>query len=314
MKKIITLSIFLLLGKTLLSQDQEDLVLFSKGNALYEMVYDELDIDYELKYLDTTKLEEKITYEMLQEHKELILEKALAYFEELIQEFPTSDLRYRAMNNAALVSYELGHNKKAIEYYQNILKSEAKDQEKGGVGQGIMANPYALYKNRACKNLGEIYIQEAKYQEAIKYLDLTAKYPYQHFCGNGHAENEIYMASLYTKSYRGLGEIKKALNYSLPFIFNNDLASNKDIVELSVEILKENFSMEEIGAAFEKACESYYAEERKNKNKESKEYFITFLERKIPLPFYELYYIDDIDLTIKEQIEKSYFRKLIKNK
>ena len=137
------------------------------------------------------------------------------------------------------------------------------------------------------------------------------KYPYQHFCGNEYAANDIYIATLYTKSFRGLGDTKNDLNYSLPHIFYNGLADNQEIIEITVEILKENFDIKEIEEAFRKACTEYYSEKVKMKKYEWTIYCITFLDTKIELSFYQLEFTKNIDKTIKENIEKSYFKKLI---
>ncbi|MEM6963821.1 MAG: hypothetical protein AAF573_03580 [Bacteroidota bacterium] len=310
MKKTMLLLVLISTYHFLFSQN-EDLVLLGKGNALYEMIDYEFDFDGELENLDTTTIEGKIKHEILNTQKENILKKSLYYFEELMEEFPESDLYFRAMNNAASVSYQLGDDQKAIKYYNSILGSRANDKEEGGVGSGIMAEQYALYKNGACKRLAEIYIERKEFKKAIKCIKLTEKYPYRHFCGNAYATNDIYIATLYTRSYKGMGDIKRALNYSLPHIFDNGLASNEELVELTVQILKENFDSENVVAEFEKACAEYYSEKKKRKKYEWTEYFITFLDTKIELPFYELRYTENAYEVIEKHLKESYFKKLI---
>lgn len=311
MKKLSILFVFALIANILFAQ-HEDIALLGRGNALFEIIYYDLELDSKLENLDTSTVEGKIRYEILSEQKEEILETSLEYFEELIEEYPESELYFRAMNNAAAVSNQLGYEDEAIKYYKTILGSKAKDNEKGGVGFGIMAEPYALYKNRACKYLAEIYIARKEYTQAIKYIDLTETYPYQHFCGNEYAANDIYIATLYTKSYRGLGDTKKALNYSLPQVFNSGLANNRNLVELTVEILKEDFDLKAIKKELEKASKEYYTEKRKKEKYEWIEYCITFLDIKIELPSYDLELAEDIDQAVKDIIEKSYFMELLK--
>jgi tetratricopeptide (TPR) repeat protein len=253
--------------------DNGDLILFSKGNTLYELVYEELDIDYLIEDLDTTDIEEKIELRILKETKESILEKSLEYFEELLDEYPKSKLKYRAMNNAALISKNLDYTDEAIKYYKEIIESKANDKENGGIGSGIMAEPYALYKNRACKNLAEIYLKEKEFESALKYINLTKKYPYQHFCGNEYASNDIYVATLYTKNYIGKGNIEKALEYSLPHAFNNGLASNTEILDITINLIKSKYTKTEIQTELNKAINSIKIKKRKEYNYSTIEIF-----------------------------------------
>ncbi|WPY97636.1 hypothetical protein [Christiangramia sp. OXR-203] len=255
--KNFTFLILLAFSSSLIAQNEnEDLAIFSKGEAVYNLIYEDFDIQYEIDHLDTTKVEEKIEYELLREMKSSILERSLEYYEEVIDNYPNSQLLYRALNNAALISNQLDYKEEAIEYYNQILNSEANDKEEGGVGSGLMAEPYALYKNRAAKSLAEIYISQKKFNEALKYIDLTSKYPYQHFCGNEYAADEIYIATLYTKAYLGLNKVKEALDYSPPHIFFNGLADNSEILILALETIENNFSKKEIDSELDKGLKS----------------------------------------------------------
>lgn len=255
---------FILIGNYCFSQNHnEDLELFNKGNGLYELVYDDLYMDHTLSKLDTTKLEERIEYKILFDQKDEILERALEYFEKVIDEYPESKLAFRAMTNAALIATELYYSDTAINYYKKIINSNASDKEKGGIGNGLMAEPYALYKNRACKNLAEIYLTESNYKESIRYIDLIKKYPYQHFCGNEYAANEIYLATLYSKNYLGLNNSKKALEYSLPHALNIGLADNSEIFGIALSILESNYTKEELDSEIEKSIRSIKLKTRK---------------------------------------------------
>lgn len=314
MKKIIFLFLCCFITNSIFSQKNEDLVLFGKGNALYEMVHYELFIDNKLINLDTSNIEEKIKYHLLKEQKGVMLEKALEYFEELIEDFPESDLLYRTVNHAALIAHQLNYEEKAIEYYKTIMTT--KDNKKSDVEDVFMAGS-SFYKNSACKSLAEIYIKKGKYTEAIKYIDLVKKYPYQTFCGNDYAADDIYMATLYTQSYMGLKDVKNALKYALPHIFFNGLAENNEIVELTVQLLKEHYDIKQIEAEFSAACKAYFSEQKKHKKQEWTTYYISFLDTKIPLSFYELdvYELDssgDLNEIMKEHFKNSYFTELIK--
>ncbi|XLS27792.1 tetratricopeptide repeat protein [Flavobacteriaceae bacterium M23B6Z8] len=309
-KLIISLAVLLITSCGISQETAEDLILLNKGNALYSLVFEDMDFDFEIHTTDSISSEGKIKISILKEQKEEILEVALKYFEELINDYPKSDLIYRALNNAALIYDQLDNTDQAIKYYKKILTSDANDHEKGGIGKGIMAEPYALYKNRACKSLAELYLQQKDFDSALKYIRLTEKYPYKHFCGNEYAANDIYMATLYARSYYGLNEVEKALSYSLPHIFNNSLASNTEIVELTVRILKENKDYEKLISDFENSVKNYYSETFKTNDSKWIEYNIDFMGVKIEIPNYTFEFGDEKEII--GVIKESYFYKLLK--
>lgn len=308
MKKTIILFLLLALQNVLFSQNQDE-VLLGQGNALYEMIMYEMGIDDELESLDTTHTEGKIRFEVLFQQRERILNKSLEYYEKLIKEFPKSNLYLPAINNAALVSHQLGYEEKAIKYFQAMLKMDRDDQLENGNEIEILSETQANIKNRACKNLAEIHINKGEYEQAITYLELTKEYPFSHFCGNEYAEDDIYVATLYTKAYQGLGKVDSALQYALPHMFSNGLADNIDIVMLIIDILKENYDLKQVKEDFEKSYSNYYSETKRNTKVEWKNYYMTFFDCTIPLPFYELEFSENTDMTIKENVEKSYFYK-----
>ena len=160
------------------------------------------------------------------------------------------------MSNAAYIHNILNNKNKAINYYKMIIESKANDDEKRGIGSGIMDNPFTLYKNNACKNLTEIYIEKKQYDVALKYLKLTKKYTFKSFCGNAIAADEIYIATLFTKIFIGKNKIKKALNYSLPHVFNNGLADNSEILNLAIGLINKIYTKEKIKNELEKAIKS----------------------------------------------------------
>lgn len=157
--------------------------------------------------------------------------------------------------------YNIGHIYMLKEDYPNaklifeaILDGGYNEMDKGGRGEGIMAEPYALYKNNSCKNLAEIALMEKKYTSALDYTRLFDEvYPYQHFCGNEYAANDIYVAYTYARCYDGLGKTKKAIEVLLPQVMYNGLAGNQYLVELAGSLIRKQYSPQEICTELEQA-------------------------------------------------------------
>lgn len=266
----------------------EDLILFEKTVAKQELVNEELDdIINPNDTIDITN-EEKIQRNFAIEIKENVLNKVIRDYEELIKEFPKSKLIFRALNNKGFAELELKDYKNAQVTFQKILKSEANDKEKGGIGSGIMGEPYANYKNRASKILADLELKNGNYQEAFNYLDETKKFPYRHFCGNEYAADEIYMAEMYAKCYLGLNQYEKAYDILLPNIIENGLASNSEIITITIDALLKNYKKEELKIQFENSFKNVFAEKVKSNKNEYTTYNINFLNRKIQLKSWKL--------------------------
>lgn len=288
MKRLIFLIFLTTIAQLVLGQNkpiQKDALLFEKGLLLQQLVSEDLELDDIINSKDSTKQELAIDI------KETILDKALEYYQELIDSFPKSKLLFRTLNNKGFIELALDNKVEAKKTFQKILDSKADDKEKGGIGSGIMAEPYANYKNRASKILAEISIKDSNYSEAIKYLDLTKNYPYRHFCGNEYAADEIYMSELYAKSYLGINDKQKALKILLPNILENGLADNSDLVDLAYKTLLKDYQKDELKVKFEQAFKSYQTEKIKSKKEEYDKYYITFFDTKIELNSWRLDYL-----------------------
>lgn len=290
MKIFLTSLILILFGQMTFGQKtkriKKDELLFEKALLLHHLIHEDLSLEEVLNSKDSTKGEIK---EFAIDIKESILEKALEFYQELIDDFPESDLLFRALNNKGFIELALEDTEEATKTFQKILDSEADDMEKGGLGSGIMAEPYANYKNRAAKILAKIYIEEKDYKKAIDYLDLTKQFPYRHFCGNEYAADEIYMVELYAKCYFGLSDTSKALKMLLPNLLENGLADNSDIVNLTIEILQKRYTKAELRTLYENAFKSYKTEKaQSNGANQDESYYITFLDTKIEITSWQL--------------------------
>ncbi|WP_459212032.1 hypothetical protein [Aquimarina rhabdastrellae] len=279
-----------------------DIITFNKGVTIFEMV-DKLSIDWELKRLDTLKQDEKVKYDILKNEKEEILELALDQFGKVIQDYRNSELYHKTLYNLAHISSLLDYEEEEIKYLEMILSSNANDRENSG-RSGIMANPYANFKNEASKRLTEIYIKKRDYKSALEYKKLNEKYPLQHFCGNAFAADEIYNAKQYAKIYNGIGENKTALNYLLPHIFNNGLANNSGLIDLTIESLKKNFDQSLVKKDFEKSISEIYSKIEKDGKEEWTRYFIKYFDIEIEIPSWTLSFESDSE-KIKSELRKS---------
>lgn len=298
------------------TQNEElDIALFNKGVAIFEIIH-ETSFEYELANIDTTSVKGKVKYETLNNKKEDILDYALEQFEKVIEEYPNSKLYYKSLYNLAHINSLMDYEENEIKYLKMILSSNADDKENSG-RSGIMANPYANFKNEASKRLTEIYIKKGNYKTALEYKKVNEKYPLQHFCGNAFAADEIYNAKQYAKIYIGIGENEKALNYLLPHIFNNDLASNSDLVDLTIEILKKYFNQSQIKKDFENSISALYSKTEKNKNDEWTNYYIKYFDTEIEIPNWNLRFEKDTEKTkleLEKVIRESEFYKKLNNK
>lgn len=309
MKSITFLLIFFVLIKTINAQEKT----FTKDELLFEKAYDLNELyDYEIENHFDKKTDSTFLASDEYEHiKYTLLEKAYDYYKELIDSFPKSKLYYRALNNIAFVSKQLERDSQAESYFLKILNSNANDYEKHG-GEGLMAEPFANYKNRAIKQLALIYIKKSDFKEALNYLEKTKKYPYHHFCGNELSAEEIYMATLYAKCYIGLNQYKKAKKIVLPHIIENGLAGNHELVEITIQLLLKNYKANELKEKFEFAFSNYKTEMEKGKEGQYERYYIEYLDEKIEIDIWDFEFLQNEQAKKERMMEKckrSYFYK-----
>lgn len=312
MRKLKLILLLLLFGQMTFGQTkviQQDELLFEKGLLLQQIIDEELDLNWTIFSEDSINAKTKYAIEI----KETILEKALEFYQELIDSFPKSKLLYRTLNNKGFIELSLEEFNEAKKTFTLILDSQADDEEEGGIGSGIMAEPYAGYKNRASKAMASICVKEKNYKDAVKYLDLTKKYPYRHFCGNEYAADDIYMSKMYGKCYIGLNEYEKAYKILLPNLLENGLADNSDLVDIAYDALLKKYTKEDLKSKYEKAFKNYKVEKVKIEKEEYEKYFISFLDTKIELSSWRLEFIstEEIDKEIDSIYKKSRFYKLL---
>lgn len=219
------------------------------------------------KYLTLLPALLMITSLLSQKPAELF-EKACSYYRE--EEYDSALLIYekiykKGKGDETLIAksfYNMGDIymvkedfKKAKEIFIAILDADYDEMDAGGRGEGIMAEPYALYKNNSAKCLAEIALKEKNFADALTYTDLFANvYPYRHFCGNEYKANYIYTAYTYARCYEGLQETDKAIRMLLYECMNSGLASNDHIVKMAADLIKKKYTSEQISKELQRAA------------------------------------------------------------
>jgi tetratricopeptide (TPR) repeat protein len=166
---------------------------------------------------------------------------ALALYEFMAQ-FPTSPLRGRAHYNLGLLQFQRHHWEAAAAAFKEILAADYNELDPNG-----LMEPYALYKHHSGRLLAEISLEQKDYTAAEEYIHLFEHvYPYQHFCGNELTAYDIYLAMMKARLYEGQQKVDKAIRTLVPFVFDNGLASNTELLDLLINILYRHYRPDEI--------------------------------------------------------------------
>jgi tetratricopeptide (TPR) repeat protein len=177
--------------------------------------------------------------------------------------------------------------KKAKEIFRSILDSDFDEMDRGGRGSGLMAEPYALYKNNSCNILAEIALDEKDYKNALRYTQMAdTEYPYVHFCGNEYEANDIHMAVMYAKCYSGLGDSDRAIQTLMPHCIENGFANNSRLIEQLCEMLKKKYSREEIKQEINNAISGIYLKEIKRRDYVNSNYYTKMFNTELELGTY----------------------------
>lgn len=289
-------------------------MLFENARLLEKLV-DDLDETSKLKGGTKAKSITRDAYEVAVNH--IILEKALSYYNELIDSFPNSESVFRELNNKGLIEFDLGKDSVAERTFSTLLNSNAKDTERGGPGIGLMAEPYTNYKNRAAELLAEMNIRQKKYAKALEYLELTKKFPYQHFCGNALETDAFHLKYLYASCYIGMNKYSEAYKLLLPYVINHAIADETAIVELACKALLVNYKKNQLKRQFQFAVNQYKPDTLASEDILFKQFFIEFLGIKIPFEVWNYTALKsklsdrEIDRIIKQQLFTSKFYKLL---
>ena len=186
----------------------------------------------------------------------------------------STELIAKSYYNIGIIYLEKKDTLNTKRIFTNILSSDFNDMDRAGTGEGLMAEPYALYKNNSCRILAKLALQQKDFKSALTYIEQADKrYPYRHFCGNEYTANDIYMASMYARCYEGMGDKEKAIKTLLPHCIENGLASNGYLVDQLCLLLKEKYSKEEIKQEINTATSGIYIKEIKHRDSGADQYF-----------------------------------------
>lgn len=219
-------------------------------------------------------------------YEKSLYQESIAKYDEVRKKYKNRrPLVAKSTYNIGQIHFENENYEQAKKEFYNLLLSTNSELDRGGVGSGIMQDPYALYKHNACKNLAEIYLQEENYEEALKYTQLfDLKYPYQHFCGNELMYNEIFTAHTYARCYEGLEMEDEAIKVLIPYLFPTGLASNNELSKMAERLLKQNYTKNELEqelSIMHKGLRSVNMDRGKN---QYVAYVTTFLDVEVLLP------------------------------
>jgi hypothetical protein len=111
-----------------------------------------------------------------------------------------------------------------------------------------------------------------------------------------------------------LNENEKAKKILLPHIIENGLASNHELVDITVQFLIKTNNAKEIREQLVSAFTNYKTETEKSKNKEEEyeRYYINFLDVKIEIESWEIEFLTEEQQKkdkIMEKCKRSYFYK-----
>ncbi len=199
----------------------------------------------------------------------------------------STELIAKSYYNIGVIYLDRGNTEAAKAVFEDLLTEDFNEMDHGGTGSGIMAEPYAIYKNRSCRILAHLSIEAKDFKRALMYTEKADKeYPYRHFCGNEYAANDIYMAMMYATCYAGLGDKDRAINTLFPHYMENGFANNTELVDQLCKLLKEKYSKDEISRQVELAITGIYTKEVRKRNYTYKGYFVKMFNTELEITEY----------------------------
>ncbi len=281
---------------------------FDSGTALFDAIKNVLQIDDKLAILDTSNLENRIVYQVLNDQKKRMLQHALLDFENVIDNYPESIFFNLSIQSKGEILIELNELDRARIFFTKLIKQDLPFEIEIPNENDIPSGDdtcYYDFKNTVYLNLAEIEYQTGNYSKAIEYLDMAEKFRYVNFCNNMYKYHEKEVATSYAKNYFALGDIQKAIDLVIPHIFSDGHFLNESLIDDAIKYLLHRHSR------------SYLIEELKlaleNCTVESIEgltiYSINYPGHPLEITTYQSQKINDFNEEIIKVIENEFFYK-----
>jgi tetratricopeptide (TPR) repeat protein len=293
--------------------ESEVKILYAEAEQITNVLYNYLELDYWLENLDTLSDANKVKIGIYKEQRDNLLTTALNYYEEITTKYVTSKLYHRALNNQGIIEFELKLYERAKKSFLEILNSNVDDKEEVQVGFGLMAEPYANYRNRAAEMLYEIEYSQGNYNEAKKYLEESTKHQYHHWCSNAFEEKEFWLAFQRSKIESKFENYVKATKMIIPHLFNRRIMKEEELREYTVNLLFHMKTKDELLQEFEIGINNFY-KRRIEPESDYENYFIRFLGEEIEISIYGSSDKEDELKQIKEHVEFQWLYNHIKSK
>jgi len=148
----------------------------------------------------------------------------------------------------------------------------------------------------------------------VEFLLNKADTTYMGFCGNAYAEIDIKIVELKGKYFLKKKDTTSAIKTLLDNAFNDAFADNREVVNLTDDLLKRVYSKKELTEKLDQSIEAFYIKEVVSKNYSRDNIFIDFLNHNIR--FYGSLIEPEINdrERIIEEIRETYFYKKITGK
>lgn len=258
--------------------ESEAKTLLDEAEALTSVVYYHLELDYLIENLDTLSEKDKIRREIYQEQKEDLLGRALQKYRQIISDFPTSTVYFQALNNEAMVAFDLNRFEDARRSYLAILNSSVNEKVT------VLAQPFSNYQKNAAEMLYEIEFALGNYEQAKAYLDQSTIYEYHHFCGNAYEQKAFWQAVQYSKIESAREHYKEAASYIIPYLFERQLWREQELAQSFLDLLLRLRTRSDLLEAFDEAIKNFYT---RRSDSGWLSYYIPFMGEEIPIDIYE---------------------------
>lgn len=177
------------------------------------------------------------------------------YFDDFLKFLNKKDKNYGyGIYQVAIYFFEKNNFAKADSLYQiflNLNHPKEYDEILYNGDEGVVPNNLFFF---VYNDLCEINLKRNNYKLALKYICLSEKSPFEHFCGNAEPSRSAFTAYTKAKCYLGLNKQNSALMELLPYIFDQETEDYDNIIAQASQLLKNKYkdkTKEIVESAFE---------------------------------------------------------------